>query len=186
MDQKGAVDLTVRKFNTPQFSYNGRKAACDFPKHFPNTFPVCGTLLGMIRDDNVIPHDSDVDFGCLAWPHKPMPKQIGPFTRWKTFHYKGNVVEIAYKHKVGVKVDLFYFFPEGGSLCFAAWADEFPRRKTILRKFPKELFEKFEPLTAFGTSFHSIAEPKKFLECNYGPNWQTPDSTFDYRTSPQR
>jgi len=176
----------VRHFDTKQFAANGRQAAIDFAKYFPGTFPVCGTLLGMVREDNVIAHDSDVDFGCLAWPHKPMPAEIGPFKKWRTFHHRGKIVEIAYKHELSVKVDLFYFFPDGDLRCFAAWADEFPHRKTIVRKFPKALFEEFCPLRAFGTVFHSIAAPEKFLECNYGPNWRTPDRSFDYRTCHQK
>jgi len=175
----------AKNFQDPARREVARQVALDFAKHFPGVFVTCGTLLGIVRNDDVIPHDSDVDFGCLAWPFKPIPRQIGPFTRQRYFHHKGRVSEVTFTHSRGIKVDLFLFMDDPPYRFFVAWPDEFPKRPTIIRRFPAEWFDTLEEITAFGGTLCSISQPEQFLEANYGAAWKQPDPKWDYRRRPQ-
>lgn len=174
-----------KSFESQERRTAARQAILDFHELFSGTFLTCGTLLGLVRDGDVIPHDSDVDFGTIDWPFSPMPRQLGPFKLWKYFHHKGITSEIAYIHSGGVKVDLFRFFLEGDQRFFAAWPDEFPRRKTIIRRFPRELVEKQTTIVAYDTQLRVGVQPERFLELNYGVGWRKPDRNWDYRRSVQ-
>jgi hypothetical protein len=175
-----------RYFNTEARREQARQAILDFHELFPESFLTCGTLLGLIRDGEVIHHDHDADFGTLAWPFKPMPKRKGPFKRWKYLHHRKIVSEVCYIHENGTRVDLFRFFLEGNYRQWVGWGDEFPGHKTVIRKFPKEMFETIIQIEAYGTQLRSISQPERFLELNYGPSWREPDKKWNYQRRPQQ
>jgi len=169
-------------FRTPEARARARVAAIAFAAQFPAAFPICGTLLGMIREGDVIAHDRDVDFGCVGWPHTPMPDRVPGFSLIRRYHLDARPCEVAYRHDAtGVKVDLFLFFDDAasGERFFAIYPDEFPKRRTIIRRFPASLFEWCDR-HVWGHSFRFLRDPELFLESNYGPTWRVRDEKFRY------
>ena len=153
-----------------------KSALKQFHNLYPQTFLICGTLLGAIREGDLIHHDRDLDLGCFALPPA---KEDDRFKPYKTFHYQGQESERAVIHKRGeVKIDLFVFFEEDESCYYAIYPDEFPERPTIIRRFPK--FH-LKPLKIWDHTFFVPNNPKQWLEINYGPDWRIPNPKFKYQ-----
>lgn len=176
-----------------------RQAAIDFYKCFagrgaasagskqtaasPPVFPAYGTLLGMLRDGDVIAHDSDVDFGCLSWPDG-LPSESGqrlaPFKLSHLFHYKRKACELAFHHDNGTKVDLFLFEAVRGWRRAAAFPDEFPDRETMLEHFSQELFSCWTEISCWGEAFRVPDPPKKLMSAMYGAGWERPNPNWSF------
>jgi len=167
-----------RGFATPDVRRAARQAAMDFARNAGGVFPICGTLLGMVREGDVIPHDRDVDFGCFEFPD--LTRLSKYFARINSFHNGGEPCELAFLHHTGVKVDLFRFFPGAGDeRYFVIYPDEFPDRPTITRRFPADLL-KLHRWKQWGARFDAFACAPDWLEANYGPGWRIPDQGFTY------
>jgi hypothetical protein len=72
-----------------------------------------GTLLGMWRDNRLIPHDTDLDWAVAADPGVDWedPLQHDPtFDLIRTIDWRGLPMQRAYQHPSGVVVDLYYYW----------------------------------------------------------------------------
>ena len=168
-----------KQFSTPEKRTLARRAAIEFAKEFKLycVFPICGTLLGMIREGDVIAHDSDVDFGCLELPKAESRRQ---FKYIESFRHCAVESEQVYRFLPGVKIDLFRFFFESDTAYYTIYPDEFPEYTTVVKRFPAALIRNIAPLEMWGHTFQAFMEPELFLEANYGPNWRKPDPEFSY------
>lgn len=142
-------------------------------------FLIFGTLLGIYRGGDILPHDKDLDVGLFTdVPCQPLraalekekvfavhPLRPGedPNAMWN--------MELCHR-TTGVSVDLFFFRPDGNCLL----SGFVQRPSPVMFRFPK--FE-LANLSWRGEVWNVPNTPEMFLETMYGPNWRIPDPGFD-------
>jgi phosphorylcholine metabolism protein LicD len=141
----------------------------------PRAFLVYGTLLGMVREDRLIPHDDDMDVGVLEeeWDDV-VPDTIPGFRRFNTSTW---TTKFAHK-KTGLVVDFFRFRLEGNERVANAGSNMGVHEY----RFPREMIEPFKTVEWKGREWQVPADAKGFLLHHYGENWRTPNESWDYRT----
>lgn len=140
------------------------------------SFANSGTLLGLIREGSLLPHDDDADLGILV-PGDDLEQIVSNIMKlFIALAQRGMVnawhVENGCKHialKSGVPVDLFPAWILNGQLY----------------AYPHGVIEpaKVQPLSLLDIEGQSIPVPQNpevFLELCYGQNWRTPDDTYSY------
>jgi len=141
-------------------------------------FLAYGTLLGIYRDAELLPHDKDLDVG-LDWycsrDHLiDVLKQSDKYwidpksTHPKNYEFNFGVIE----KKRGISIDFFFFKPEG------------PYLLSGFHHLPHPLlwqFRKFDlgEIHYRNVTFNVPANPENFLIDIYGENWRIPDPYFD-------
>lgn len=130
-------------------------------------FLISGTLLGCIRDDDIISHDKDIDIGVMAGVPlgdvKAAFRGTGRFTVLPDIHDK----LIRVRHANGVMADVFVHWEYGGRLYHEGrktgwWNTAFSLVKTDF----------------IGGKYLIPDNAELYLEENYG-NWKVPDKNFD-------
>ena len=155
-----------------------------------------GTLLGAVREKNIISHDLDLDIA--TWKHYYSGKiaevllKYG-FTLKRTITIKDNVgVEETYSYR-GVNVDIFYFEKLSDDMvkCHSFYIDKSLGYIETISKhgglFPLEVILPFEGLlkyTFLGVPVYIPDVYEKQLVCHYGEDYMIPDSTWDYTEAP--
>ncbi len=149
-------------------------------------FPAYGTLLGAVREQHLIGHDSDADLGYVSTHEHPYEVVRESFrlqrrlagrgyriTRYSGIAFKVDVVE----GDGSVRgLDVFGGFLSHGSLYLMGEVGTPFRREWI---FP------LGTCTLEGRSLPAPAEPGRMLEAMYGPGWKVPDPAFHFETSRQ-
>lgn len=146
-------------------------------------WPEFGTLLGIYRDNDFIPHDNDFDFGAPINQRDRINKalcEVGfsykhgyycpelDYIREDTFLYKG------------VGLDIFYFHNEGASdychtfLPFSI-SDSQIRYSIKIFKFTKVSLKE---IVFKGTNITIPVDTHDHLIVSYGRNYMTPDPAF--------
>lgn len=143
-----------------------------------------GTLLGAMRDDDLIAHDDDTDLGVMAATFSPSvldALRAKGFSLVRTFGLPDEGLELTLGRH-GITTDLFFFYERGHGLYHSAyrWVDDetwerldyeyppvHPRRQQLL-----------------GRSFWVPDEPAAYLEHQYGPGWTRPERDWDYVDDP--
>ena len=132
-------------------------------------FLMGGTLLGLIRDNQLLPWDKDLDFGCFA-------EDASISDLWQIFLDSPYFVPmgvvgdrlIKLRHMSGVTVDIFVNFKEndvrwhGGQ--FICWRDK--------------AFS-LDEVTLQDRRFYIPRDPEAYLAGHYGEAWSQPDPDFD-------
>lgn len=132
-------------------------------------FPVGGTLLGLIRDAELLSWDKDLDFGCFE-EEASLEDLWTLFSASPYFIPMGTAEDrlIKLRHLSGVTVDIFVNFRDGDARWhggqFVFWKDQAFDLKTM---------------TVGGTEVLVPGDPEAYLEGHYGPNWRYPDPHFD-------
>lgn len=141
-------------------------------------FLAYGTLLGIYRDSELLPHDKDLDIG-LNWEcsrdhlikvlresgrYWVDPKSSNP----KTYHFNFGVID----KKRGISIDFFFFKPDAEYLLSG------------FHHLPNPLLWRFNgfdlgEIVYRGRTFKIPSNPERFLIDIYGPNWRIPDPYFD-------
>jgi FkbM family methyltransferase len=144
-----------------------------------------GTLLGYFRDRDILGHDVDVDLGCFIEDYSDAI--ISDFKKkgWRleyVFGRKKLGLELSFTRH-GAKVDLFFFYREGGRLWHGGWkgVDKGKRRRLI--KFYYEPFD-LEETEFLGHRFRVPADTLRYLEAKYGKDWSTPIRVWDWAVNP--
>lgn len=137
-------------------------------------FPMAGTLLGLVREGALLPHDRDVDIGVFR-PEAGMPDiaeriraHPGLILR-RDARPGGRYYAIFHQ---GIAIDLFVHDPAGPDHLLCGVSDT-----------PGDIEWKY---TRFGLSEMRIAgslwpvpeDPRRYLRETYGTNWQQPDKGF--------
>ena len=135
-------------------------------------WPMFGTLLGIFRGDDLIPHDGDLDFGYLA------EQQTDFLIALESLHndngysvVRNHGYDLFSVHKDSVLIDLYRY--------------DANKEKKILLQGPRGayniLFDEAFPFGSIsfrGRELNCIHNPKAFFERYYGHDWHTPR---DYR-----
>ncbi|MGY1663988.1 methyltransferase domain-containing protein [Geodermatophilus sp. SYSU D00705] len=144
---------------------------------------VCyGTLLGAVRDADLIPHDDDADLGYLSRLDNPADvvrenleleralRQRG----YSVTRHSGGHLQLTFGAGGGAPefyIDVFTAFvvDRRTYLCFQVGADDL------------ELATRSE-VTLRGRRFPAPAAAEDLLAATYGPGWRTPDPSFTFTT----
>jgi len=151
-------------------------------------FPAYGTLLGAVREQNFLGHDSDADLGYVSRHHSPVDVVRESFRLQRalarhgmaTFRYSGGAFRIDVEESDGSVrgLDLFGGFFD---------ADPAQTRLYLMGEvgvpFREEWIFPLSTVTLAGHEFPAPAEPERLLEAMYGPHWRVPDPAFKFETS---
>jgi Tfp pilus assembly protein PilF len=146
-------------------------------------FLCAGTLLGIVRDGDLLPHDKDMDLG-LPWD-TDRPKLTAVMTADDRFSLaqlqpgpsgiapdKDTFLMTFVHNPTRIIVNMFFFKPDGDHFLYGFDQEPFP----VLSR--PEIFD----LTRFawqGAKWRIPSKPERYLEDMYGPEWRTPDPCFD-------
>ncbi len=184
--QSGGLDRKVRP-QKPMLVHLASKVLMDLhallETHQIPFFLAYGTLLGIYRDGEVLPHDKDLDVG-LYWdcPRFKLlkvltesgnywidPKSIkGIEQDTSNSLFNMGVIEKG----TGISIDFFFFKPEG------------PYLLSGFHHLPYPLIWRFTPFNLQkimykAKEFKTPGDPEVYLRDIYGPNWRIPDAYFD-------
>src|SRR4051812_47872998 len=148
-----------------------------------DAFPAYGTLLGAIREQDLIGHDNDVDLGYVSRHTHPLDviresyrlqrrlrEQGYDVDRYSAAAFKVNVVEA----DGGVRgLDVFGGYFLDGKLYLMG---------EIGVPFEEEWIFPLGTCTLAGRTLPAPARPEKLLEATYGPGWKVPDPAFHFAT----
>ncbi len=160
----------------PKGSYTSKKGNLIL-RHFDEVaensgvrfFLMGGTLLGLVRDNALLPWDKDLDFGCFV-EEATIQDLWEIFSASPYFLPMGTVDDklIKLRHVSGVTVDIFVNHKDGDLRWhggqFVCWQD----KAFNLR-----------PLEFRGAKFYVPESAEAYLENHYGSNWRKPDPGFD-------
>lgn len=149
-------------------------------------FPGYGTLLGAVREQQLLGHDSDADLCYVSRLKHPVDVARESFglqralqdRGYHTRRYSGGAFKVDVVEADGVVRGLDVF---GG------YFDDGPVRKLYLMGEVGHPFEEswIFPLgtcTLAGRTFPAPAHPEHLLEAMYGPGWRVPDPAFKFET----
>lgn len=152
---------------------------------------VCdGTLLGLVREGGILPHDIDIDFTILPGGGGYLPRlvyktamELG-FRFFWAWEYDGQISTIAFDYQ-GVHIDFDFLWTEGGDwqqLVFTKLDNMKYRRQddrwsVISTPHPvvKDIREQYIP--KYGFTVNMPANYDEYLTSSYG-NWRVPDTKW--------
>lgn len=142
-------------------------------------FLCAGTLLGIIRDGNILSFDKDMDIGLAA--HIDRQEALNALTANGQFRLNNPELATPEKHnwnfsvvhtETNIGLDLFFYHPDKRHfLC------GFNASPTPVLSRPKKF--KIEELIWQGVTWQIPSPPEQYLADIYGKDWGTPDPLFD-------
>jgi len=156
-----------------------------------------GTLLGIVRENRLLPWDNDVDITITRQYMKRLQRSL-----WKVWflgyivrvkHYKrdlkyfkrGEIRIIKIKHvslwnffRKDVVVDLFLKKKIGKEYYWTVGI-----KAPVLKSVPERFYDHLTQVEFEGKRFSVPEDYIGYLECHYGKDWKIPVKEWDYRTS---
>lgn len=139
-------------------------------------FLVSGTLLGYVREGQLLSHDKDIDVGIVGWENQynlcMALQESGLFTV-SAQHLKGkDTFYIPIKHNAtGMWIDVFVYHPQGNH--WVTGVDFFFGYRQTFAFTPFEL----QDIEFLGVTMQAPANAELKLTENYG-NWRVPDAAY--------
>ncbi len=139
---------------------------------------LCGTLLGAIRDGDIIRHDKDIDFGIDSSVTPAMLDAVlSKDDRFRRMTSLADETVLPWYASKNIALDFFRLFREDDSLWYGlVWHGHLVRyrhRNFHLRDF-----------TFLGVATRIPADSERYLVEAYGEGWRTPDPYFAAWASP--
>lgn len=157
--------FTGEDFSDDDRRARGRELLTELYTGLPRSvaaFPMFGTLLGIVRDDDLIKHDNDIDIGFLD-PHNEIISHLTRLPDWLFVrNHGGNLLSV---FRDGVMFDLYKYVPNG-----QVYTQPDHPGYDLLRS-------EVEPSTEIEfneTKFTCIGNPIAFFERYYGSDWRVP------------
>lgn len=150
-----------------------------------DAFPAYGTLLGAVREQDFLGHDSDADLGYVSRHTSPVDVVRESFRLQRalahrgmaTFRYSGGAFRIDVEESDGSVrgLDLFGGFFDGDGTLYLMGE--------VGVEFREDWIFPLSTVTLAGHEFPAPAVPERLLEAMYGPHWRVPDPAFKFETS---
>lgn len=142
-----------------------------------------GTCLGIVRENDFIGHDQDVDVGVMIQTGNAH-EAIEDLVRlgFAIHHSYGSVergLEVALIRDA-CKVDLFFFYQDGGKLYHAAWRGD----QMIRLEFDAGAIMPLKTVEFVGRQIPIPGHPVEYLVARYGPDWRTPKTNWRWDVDP--
>lgn len=145
-------------------------------------FLAYGTLLGAVREGQVLGHDSDADLGYVSRVTHPADLARESFRvqrelnrqGWTTSRYSGGAFKVDVtraEHTIGL--DVFGGFLDEGRLHLMG---------EVGTPFREEWIWPLATASLAGRPMPVPAQPERLLEAMYGPGWKVPDPAFQFET----
>lgn len=146
-------------------------------------FLAYGTLLGAVREQDFLGHDSDADLGYVSRCEHPTDVARESFELeralradgFHTYRYSGAAIRVDVVEADGVirGLDVFGGFADAGRLYLMG---------EVGIDFDEAWIRPRTTAALAGRSFPVPAVPEKFLEAMYGAAWAVPDPAFHFET----
>ena len=136
-----------------------------------------GTLLGMVRENNFIKHDEDIDFTILPCnvPLLPFIEKLGNsgfiFDEFHLDSDRNRIKEFRVRYK-DISIDFFLPYEENGFLTFVG-----PDRFLV---YPKPSIAR---MTFNNITLNVPTDTENHLEWCYGNNWRTPEKRWNSKNA---
>lgn len=127
-----------------------------------------GTLLGAVREGDLIEWDSDIDLGALEEEKERVHRLVVP--EWKS---RG--------HRLSQQPHFYTFWADDGTgaeLVFCRFKNDklIKSDPAKLMEYPGEYFQRFNRVSVAGKKGFRIPwQAERVLEIDYGPNWRIPE-----------
>ena len=150
-----------------------------------------GTMLGLVREHELLKHDLDMDIGVFGEKgiHNlvSMVLERNGYQLWREYIYEENVVEHSFKYK-NIKIDINYYQKNNkGVNTWLFYRDPEKKYKNNLRDVVVMNYSNINTLKKIGVKDKEIFIPENaevILEEKYGPSWRIPDKKWIYWKSP--
>ena len=138
-----------------------------------------GTILGIYRDGDFIPHDTDIDIG-VEGDHYNNKEKLNKlvsafedegFTMVRTTYYKKHPIQIAFIDKQNIIFDIFFYYPVFDKMIA-------PCRVGSIVK-PSSLFSTLGEIKFKGHTYYTPNNIEEYLIVRYGKNWNIPKTSKD-------
>lgn len=146
-----------------------------------------GTLLGVVRDNGLIPFDFDIDTALLKEEDRVTMERAllsHGYSKFRQFEVKDEIILQTW-YKKGIYIDLFsVLHDEGGSVLYSFWRHPNKFYKTGIYEEYKVMFHQIPEISKvvtkriydFDVQIPENAE--EVVETLYGKGWRVPDPKF--------
>lgn len=132
---------------------------------------IFGGLLGWIRENRLLPWDTDIDFMCFAEDHIKMAKVVEELKEMGFYIPNRNSCPLNdhFIIRDGEKIELWWFQKIG---------DEWIYSNEV--RYPKGYFDTLEDKEYLGVNWKVPCRVEAFLELTYGKDWRIPNKEGRY------
>lgn len=156
----------------------------DIQDVFQSGFLVYGSALGAHRDNNIIVHDLDTDFGVFSddFSFNGITELVKRgFSILNIYGMRHYGFEIAVKRH-GIKTDIMLIYKDKACYWNSLW-DNGGRngmKDEIRHEYMLDVFSERQEVTMNGFVFSYFGLP--YIEAVYGENWSIPKKSWNWRT----
>ena len=175
----GNIDATMKtylskrkhtRFSNSEFRKMAGDVMIEFFEFFQGKvflWPMFGTLLGLVRENDIIPHDEDIDLGFFKSDEKKLLEMLDDIHNNTDFTVIRNQFKSIYTvWKDDVFIDLYLYEPTDTEQINQGHRHFYNLLEEEMFPFGKIKFRNIE--------LNCIAKPEAFLERYYGKDWKTP------------
>ena len=146
-----------------------------------------GTLLGAYRQNDYLKNDDDLDIGVLLENQQSIQSVLinNGFKRKYWFVFNGMTIAERYNFKQ-IGIDIHYFLQEESIFYTYILSQNYPAVDNIcdVIKYSYKNYSTFKPYNFKNAKTYVPTKIELVLAEKYGPNWDKPESKWDFKMSP--